>query len=70
MISPFIAFINGMVVDIIWLFGEEFTKRKNSDFKVKTDFCKVMSVNTGLYNFIPCYSQDYSSCVRMQGDGV
>ena len=43
MFSPFIAFINGIIVNMIWLFQQEFTKKtKNLIVKVNTDFYKEL----------------------------
>ena len=44
MCSPFIAFINGIMVNIFCIFDKKITKIKLFTVKVKTDFYKMMSI--------------------------
>lgn len=41
---PFIAFINGAIVNIIWIFEIKITKIKLFPVKVKTDYYKIMTI--------------------------
>ncbi len=45
MFSPFIAFINGIMVNIIWLFFDKNLQKNLFDLKVKKDFYNVMSTD-------------------------
>lgn len=42
MCSTFIAFINGIMVNIIWIFDKNITKIKLFTVKMKTDYYKIM----------------------------
>lgn len=44
MFSPFVAFIQEIMVNLFWLYSQEFVEKASLNVKVKTDFLQT-SIN-------------------------